>query len=221
MTQKSRVVVFDLDDTLYKEQDYLQSAYCEIAAVVESRYGAPRNICDKMFRWWQKGDNVFQQLIDTYKLELTINELLTIYRSHIPAIRLDDTIRNLLDRLHQHSVLGIITDGRSMTQRHKVDALGLSAYIDEHDILISEETGYEKPSDKPFRWFMEHYPSRTYYYIGDNPAKDFEAPKRLGWTTICLLDDGSNIHRQDFSLPLKMLPQYRILQLTEIENIII
>ena len=108
-----------------------------------------------------------------------------------------------------------------MTQRHKVDALGLSAYIDEHDILISEETGYEKPSDKPFRWFMEHYPSRTYYYIGDNPAKDFEAPNRLGWTTICLLDDGSNIHRQDFNLPLKMLPQYRISQLTEIENIII
>lgn len=221
MTQKSRVVVFDLDDTLYKEQDYLKSAYREIAAVVESRYGAPRNICDQMFRWWQKGDNVFQLLIDTYKLELTIDELLTIYRSHIPAIRLDDTIRNLLDRLHQHSVLGIITDGRSMTQRHKVDALGLSAYIDEHDILISEETGYEKPSDKPFRWFMEHYPSRTYYYIGDNPAKDFEAPNRLGWTTICLLDDGSNIHRQDFNLPLKMLPQYRILQLTEIENIII
>lgn len=221
MTQKSRVVVFDLDDTLYKEQDYLKSAYREIAAVVESRYGVSRDIFDQMLHWWQKGDNVFQQLIDTYKLELTINELLTIYRSHIPAIRLDDTIRNLLDRLHQHSVLGIITDGRSMTQRHKVDALGLSAYIDEHDILISEETGYEKPSDKPFRWFMEHYPSRTYYYIGDNPAKDFEAPNRLGWTTICLLDDGSNIHRQDFNLPLKMLPQYRISQLTEIENIII
>ena len=221
MTQKSRVVVFDLDDTLYKEQDYLKSAYREIAAVVESRYGVSRDIFDQMLHWWQKGDNVFQQLIDTYKLELTIDELLTIYRSHIPAIRLDDTIRNLLDYLQQHSVLGIITDGRSMTQRHKVDALGLSAYIDEHDILISEETGYEKPSDKPFRWFMEHYPSRTYYYIGDNPAKDFEAPNRLGWTTICLLDDGSNIHRQDFNLPLKMLPQYRISQLTEIENIII
>ena len=31
MTQKSRVVVFDLDDTLYKEHDYLLSAYREIA----------------------------------------------------------------------------------------------------------------------------------------------------------------------------------------------
>ena len=221
MTQKSRVVVFDLDDTLYKERDYLLSAYHEIATLVESRYGAPQGIYDQMFRWWQKGDNVFQHLIDTYKLELTVDDLLSIYRSHVPAIRLDDTVRNLLDRLHLNSVLGIITDGRSMTQRHKIKALGLSAYMKEQDILISEETGYEKPSDEPFRQIMERHPSRTYYYIGDNPAKDFEVPNRLGWTTVCLLDDGRNIHRQDFSLPLQMLPQYKVSQLTEIENIII
>jgi len=221
MTQKSRVVVFDLDDTLYKEQDYLQSAYHEIATLVESRYGAPQGIYDQMLRWWKNGDNVFKLLIDTYNLELTVDDLLTIYRSHVPTIRLDDTIRNLLERLHQYAVLGIITDGRSMTQRHKVETLGLSAYMDEQDILISEETGYEKPSDEPFRWFMEHHPSRTYYYIGDNPAKDFEAPNRLGWTTICLLDDGRDIHCQDFSLPMQMLPQYKVSQLIEIENIII
>lgn len=221
MTQKSRVVVFDLDDTLYKERDYLQSAYREIAAVVESRPGVPESVSDQMFCWWKKGDNVFRQLIDTYRLELTVDELLSIYRSHVPVIRLDDTISNLLDHLRLNSVLGIISDGRSMTQRHKIEALGLSDYVDEQDILISEETGYEKPSDKPFRQIMERHPSRTYYYIGDNPAKDFEAPNRLGWTTVCLLDDGRNIHSQDFSLPIQMLPQYKVSQLTEIENIII
>ena len=221
MTQKSRVVVFDLDDTLYKERDYLQSAYHEIATLVESRFGAPQGIYDQMLRWWKKGDNVFRLLIDTYKLELTVDDLLTIYRSHVPAIRLDETVRDLLERLHQHAVLGIITDGRSMTQQHKIEALGLSAYMDKQEILISEETGYEKPSDEPFRQIMEHHPSRTYYYIGDNPSKDFEAPNRLGWTTICLLDDGRNIHRQDFTLPPQKLPQYKVSHLTEIENIII
>ena len=221
MTQKSRVVVFDLDDTLYKEQGYLQSAYREIAAQVESRYGIPQGIYDQMLRWWQKGENVFRLLIDTYKLELTVDDLLTIYRSHVPAIRLDETVKKLLDRLHRHSVLGIITDGRSLTQWHKVETLGLLAYMDEQNILISEDTGYEKPSEEPFRQFMERYPSHTYFYIGDNPAKDFEAPNRLGWTTVCLMDDGRNIYHQDFSLPLQMLPQYRILQLSEIENIII
>ena len=220
MTQKSRVVVFDLDDTLYKEQDYLRSAYHAIAAQIESRYGL-EGIFDRMLRWWQEGKNVFQHLIDAYGLDMTVDDLLTVYRSHVPAIRLDEETKSLLDRLHRHAVLGLITDGRSLTQRHKIDALGLSVYMDEQDILISGETGFEKPSDEPFRHFMERYPSRTYYYIGDNPAKDFIAPNRLGWTTVCLLDDGRNIHPQHFGLSQQMLPHHRISQLSEIENIII
>ena len=216
----SRVVVFDLDDTLYKELDYLQSAYREMAFVVESRYGAEAGVLDRMMRWREAGENVFRRLIDTYGLKQSVGDLLTMYRSHVPAIGLDEATRELLGRLKQHATLGIITDGRSMTQRHKADALGLTAYMDSRDILISEETGYEKPSEEPFRQFMTRYPSCTYYYIGDNPAKDFVAPGRLGWTTVCLLDDGRNIHSQDFCLPPAMLPQYRVSQLAEIEHIV-
>ena len=152
---------------------------------------------------------------------MTLGELLTIYRSHVPAIRLDADTKCLLDRLQQHAVLVLITECRCLTQRHKIEALGLSAYMDSSDILISEETGFEKPSEEPFRHFMARYPSRTYYYIGDNPAKDFVAPNRLGWTTICLLDDGRNVHRQDFSLSPQMLPQHSVSQISDIENIII
>jgi putative hydrolase of the HAD superfamily len=61
----------------------------------------------------------------------------------------------------------------------------------------------------------------NYYYVGDNTSKDFVAPNRLGWTTICLLDDGRNIHKQDFSLPQDMLPQHKISKIRDIENIII
>ena len=221
MTQKSRVVVFDLDDTLYKEQDYLKSAYREIALLVGAGPDAAEEVYEQMLRWWQNGDNVFRQLIDVYGLDMTVDELLTIYRSHVPTIRLDEPVKNLLGRLHQYAVLGVITDGRSLSQQRKVETLELLAYMDEQDILVSEETGYEKPSEEPYRHFMTCYPSRTYYYIGDNPSKDFEAPNRLGWTTVCLLNDGRHIHRQDFSLPQQMLPKYKVSQLVEIENIII
>lgn len=220
MTQKSRVVVFDLDDTLYKEQDYLLSAYREMASKIESRY-ALEGVYDNMLQWRQAGENVFQRLIDTYKLDLTLNDLLTAYRSHVPSIRLDEATEGLLACLQQQAVLGLITDGRGLTQWHKIEALELAGYMDASDILISEETGFEKPSEEPFRHFMARYPSRTYYYIGDNPAKDFVAPNRLGWTTVCLLDDGRNVHRQDFSLSPQMLPQHSVSQISDIENIII
>ena len=87
MTQKSRVVVFDLDDTLYKEQDYLRSTYREIAARIESCYGNLPLLSrrgqgwsdpplDRMLRWRQEGENVFQRLIEAYGLDLTVNDLL-------------------------------------------------------------------------------------------------------------------------------------------------
>ena len=160
MTQKSRVVVFDLDDTLYKEHDYLLSAYREIADRIESCYGL-EGIFDRMCQWWQDGENVFQRLIAYCQPSniqcsmFNVQCLLDLYRSHVTAIRLDEDTKHLLDRLHPHAVLGLITDGRSLTQRHKIDALGLSVYMDEQDILISGETGFEKPSDEPFRHFME------------------------------------------------------------------
>ena len=220
MTQKSRVVVFDLDDTLYKEQDYLHSAYRDIAAQIESRYGL-EGVFDQMLRWWQEGENVFQHLIDAYGLDMTVDDLLTLYRSHVPAIRFDEETKHLLDYLHRIAVIGLITDGRSLTQRHKIEALGLSAYMDEEDILISEETGYEKPSEVPYRHFMARYPARTYCYIGDNPAKDFVAPDRLGWTSICLLDDGRNIHPQDFRHLTEGQTLCEVTHISEIENIII
>lgn len=220
MTRQSRVVVFDLDDTLYKEQDYLRSAYREIAAKIASP-DALEDVYDRMLQWWQEGRNVFRLLIDTYRPSLTMDDLLAFYRSHMPAIRLDEATRTLLDHLHRQAVLGLITDGRRITQWHKIEVLGLTAYMAPEDILVSEETGFEKPSEEPYRHFMTRYPSRTYYYIGDNPAKDFVAPARLGWTTICLLDDGRNIHPQDFSLSQQILPQHCVSQISEIENIMI
>jgi putative hydrolase of the HAD superfamily len=223
MTQKSRVVVFDLDDTLYKEQDYLLSAYREIAERIGDRVTRKQGvqedrIFDQMLRWRQEGENVFQCLIDTYGLDMTVDDLLTVYRSHVPAIRLDEETKHLLDSLHWAAVIGLITDGRSLTQRHKIEALGLSAYMDEEDILISEETGFEKPSEVPYRHFMARYPACTYYYVGDNPAKDFSAPERLGWTSICLLDDGRNIHPQELA---GVNGIWKVEHISGIENIII
>ena len=222
-------MVFDLDDTLYKEQDYLLSAYREIAERIGGRESEELRvkseelrgdrIFDQMLRWRQEGENVFQCLIDTYGLDMTVDDLLTVYRSHVPAIRLDEETKHLLDSLHRIAVIGLITDGRSLTQRHKIEALGLSAYMDEEDILISEETGHEKPSEVPYRHFMTRYPACTYYYyVGDNPAKDFSAPDRLGWTSICLLDDGRNIHPQELA---GVNGIWKVEHISEIENIII
>ncbi|HIF8589133.1 TPA: HAD hydrolase-like protein [Neisseria meningitidis] len=86
-------------------------------------------------------------------------------------------------------------DGRSLTQRLKLEALGLSSLFD--DILISEACSSEKPDSKRFRHLQDKYADKAgcFIYIGDNISKDFIAPNTLGWITIGLLPSGQNIHR--------------------------
>ena len=111
--------------------------------------------------------------------------------------------------------LGVISDGRSLTQRNKIKALGLEGFFDVE--IISEELGSEKPCIKNYEVVMNKYPERKIFiYVGDNPAKDFLAPNQLGWRTVCLKNDGRNIHRQDMSLSRDYLPKYVVNSIREI-----
>ena len=86
-------------------------------------------------------------------------------------------------------------------------------------IVVSEEFGSEKPSENNFLTFHQ-FGTAQYFYISDNVKKDFVSPKKLGWTTVCLLDDGQNIHTQNFNTEEAYLPEIKINALSELQDII-
>lgn len=205
------VICFDLDDTLYKEIDFVKSAYGEIAESV----GHPEDV-SRMLEWYQEGKNVFAELISTYQLKWTIADFIQLYRTHYPNIFLEPKVRQYLESLKESGTLvGLITDGRSISQRNKIKALGLEGFFDIE--VISEEFGSEKPNVKNYLVVQERFPERKrFVYVGDNPNKDFIAPNLLNWVTVCLKNDGRNIHGQDFSLPQEYMPQFVVDKLEEI-----
>ena len=222
-----RVVCFDLDDTLYKEIDYLKSAYREIAGyAAEHCHGcsAPVSVLahkayEVMLAAYREGDNAFEALNRFLGLNLPSSDYLYIYRNHKPKIALSEDVVRMLDTLKVKGVrIGLITDGRSVQQRNKIEALGLSRWMNDEDMVISEEFGSEKPALANYAYFMERYPEcHDFTYVGDNLKKDFIAPNALGWLTVCLKDDGRNIHRQDFlSLAEEAVPKWLIGNLMEI-----
>ena len=89
-----------------------------------------------------------------------------------------------------------MTDGRSITQRLKLRALGLGdipAYVSE------EYGGADKPDPTRFLAIVNDFPADHYVYVADNPGKDFFAPNDLGWLTIGVRHNGRGIHPQDTS----------------------
>lgn len=207
---KNNVVVFDLDDTLYKEIDFLKSAYQEIAEFFRDKFGI-YGLRGEMLRYYREGKNVFQEVIDFYKRPVEMKTLLDIYRNHIPNISLNAETKQVLDSLKNgNSGIGLITDGRMVSQMNKIKALGLDKYIPEKYIIISEVWEHEKIDGFAYDLMEKLFPNGNYFYVGDNPQKDFLAANKRGWTTICILDNGQNIHKQYFDLAEDYLPKYKI-----------
>ena len=125
------VIAFDLDDTLYKERDFACSAYRETVESIGLREPEKETAYEAMRMALERGDNPFDALQRVAGRTLPIAELVAAYRRHRPSIRLDvetaATLGRLRDAGHR---LCLVTDGRSQTQRNKIEALGLAAFCD-------------------------------------------------------------------------------------------
>lgn len=186
-------LVFDLDDTLYKERSYVLSGIAAVACHVREIYGT--DVTAALHAWESAGvRDLWGSLCDKLGLSPKVkSELLSVYRSHEPSIALPSSTQETLARLRVSCAgLAILTDGRSTTQRAKLLALGL----DDLPCYISEEYGSEKPEHVRFAQIEQEYPAQRYVYIADNPKKDFKGPNERGWVTVGLIGDRSNVHCQ-------------------------
>ncbi len=199
------VVVFDLDDTLMRERDFCRSGFAEIEKAIITRIPCMKDISERMSALLECRADYFSLLEhelsscipDALLLKEEMRCLVSLCRNHRPAkLRYADGAEETLSRLQSHGVvMALITDGRSGTQRRKIEALGLECYIREADILISEETGADKSRPDNFQTIVRRYPEASrFIYVADNPRKDFLMPNMLGWLTCRVPYDADNVH---------------------------
>lgn len=180
-----KAIVFDLDDTLYSEKEYVKSGYAAVAKFLAN----VKNAEEKLWKAFEEKKLAIDDVLlseNIYSEELK-QKCLEVYRFHQPNICFYDGVENMLIQLRKKSFfVGIITDGRPEGQRAKIKALDLKKYVDH--IIITDELGgieYRKPNKKAFVLMKERfgidYPKMC--YVGDNIKKDFIAPEKLGMKT--------------------------------------
>jgi len=177
------VVVFDLDDTLYDEIDFVHSGFRAVAEFLTP--DKPEPLKDRMCQIFESegSGQVFNKLLLETKIDAKIDKLVEIYRFHHPHITLSENTRQLLELIHAKYPTALITDGHYLMQKNKFNMMGLGRYIDFP--VYTDQHGTRKPEEKPYRLVMERFLSETkFVYISDNPKKDFIAPRKLGWKTI-------------------------------------
>lgn len=183
-----KAVIFDLDDTLYSEKEYVKSGYKKIAEVLPQ----VENAAEKLWKLFERGKPAIDELLNEENLfsETVKQECLRAYRYQFPEIHLYDGVVEMLKSFRAQGLkLGIITDGRPEGQRAKIEALGLESFVDH--IIVTDEFGgpeFRKPNLLAFETMKEklNVEYSQMCYVGDNIKKDFKAPEQLGMKSIWL-----------------------------------
>jgi HAD superfamily hydrolase (TIGR01549 family) len=116
------------------------------------------------------------EIVKVYRME---------YRKFMKKYRHKKKIRDVLDYLKgKGKRLGIISNGRAVDLHSAIEWLGIKKYFE--FILSSEEAGVEKPDKKIFLKMLNFFkhPPRRIVYIGDDPLRDVQTPKKLGMKVI-------------------------------------
>lgn len=218
-----KAIVFDLDDTLYNERDFVYSGFMEVSKYLGEKFGLNISNTYKAILdiFHKKGrGKIFNILCDKYSIDESIDKLVEIYRNNTPNIDLYDDALCVLERLKGIYFLGIITDGKNTVQWNKIKALDLEKYIDK--IIVTDDYGreYWKPSKEPYEDIMKHLnvKPKECIYVGDNPNKDFISANRLGIYTVRIIRQVGD--HMDTTMSNEYEADYRIRSLVELEDII-
>ena len=219
-----KALVFDLDDTLFPEHEFVQSGFQAVGDWISEKYSIPGffEVAWKLFAAGKRG-NIFNLTLEDLGIEyepFMIQKLLQIYREHQPTLFLHNDARWAINYFKDNQRLGIITDGYLTTQQNKVSALEIEQNFE--IIVYTDLYGREnwKPSPFPYLKVMEltGCQGSECVYVGDNPRKDFVTAKKLGWLTIQICRQGG-----EYST-VRSEPGYEadrtILSLTELEAIL-
>lgn len=179
-------VIFDLDDTLYSEKEYMRSGFKAVAAHLTQVNHCFNKLCVA----FEKGKMPIETVLKDegiYSDEL-LYQCLKIFREHKPEIKLYDGVIPLFHELRrQKKAIGIITDGKVAKQNAKIDSLGLRSLVDE--IIITDELAghgdpkeFRKPNDIAHLIMKKRLgiACRNMAFVGDDREMDFVAPLKLG-----------------------------------------
>lgn len=216
-----KVVLFDLDDTLISEDQYIRSGYGYISKVFAKRYDIDREQTEQelYYLYLKDAKNVFNRFLEGKGIPYTpldIKEFVEEYRNHIPKITYYEDVLPTVSKLKQKAIrIGVISDGYLSTQKKKADVLQLYDIFEK--VIFTDELGkeYWKPSPKAFEIMKEFFDVgyEEMMYVGDNPAKDFYVKELLSINTVRIYRDNSvykntaYFHKVEENIKIKSLTE--------------
>jgi FMN phosphatase YigB (HAD superfamily) len=195
----SRGVLFDLDDTLYPERQFVDGGFHAAARTIRAALASAQGQDEDELvdRLWQlhaeagRGrlfDRLIEQITGAPAEPALVLACLHAYRTHEPHLTPVRGIDRLLGELERRGVpLGLVSDGLASVQRRKLDALP-SIRGRFGAIVMTDELGpgHAKPAPEGFMLacrLLGVAPADA-VYVANDARKDFRGARAAGLATI-------------------------------------
>jgi putative hydrolase of the HAD superfamily len=188
-----KVVLFDLDGTLFDRDAALRALFAEQhAAFAGELGGVPREgFVERLLELDEHGHadkgTVYGVLVRELGLDAALAErMLDNHRDNYLRFGAPfaDALPTLAALRARGLRLGLVTNGRVDTQSAKVKRLGLEPYL--HAVLISEGEGVRKPDRQIFERALARLgaePAQA-WHVGDHPMADVAGAHAAGLTAV-------------------------------------
>ena len=191
---RARAVLFDLDDTLYPERQFVDGGFRAVAGFLAARSeGSEATLAGRL--WALHARDGRGRLFDTLLRELGLGDdpdlvlaCLLVYRNHPTRLEPFPGVERLLDDLRTAGIrTGVVSDGNAAVQARKLTSL--ASIAERLDAVVMTDLlgpGRAKPSPVGFRVacrLLDVPPSAT-IYVGNDPRKDFAGARAAGLATI-------------------------------------
>jgi putative hydrolase of the HAD superfamily len=183
-------IVFDLDDTLYRERRYALSGFAAAAHWASATFALPAApVFSELVAALKRGDRAraCQHVCARFGLnQAEVPRFVDVIRQHQPRLRLSRRVRSTLVTLAAGRPTAILTNGRRSVQARKVDALGVASLVDSVLFAVDHGSGAGKPDPGAFlavcaRLRVE--PSAC-IFVGNDPVADIGGARAVGMMTV-------------------------------------
>jgi len=224
LENKTPILVFDLDDTLYSKQHVfltaLEKCYPTFSTDIDV-YKVYQEKSEIAFELFTKGqitleENHFSRVestLSSLRLDSSKESVIRFketYQYVMDHIELDKEWKDFFNQVSHRSTLVLLTNGPTSHQSKKITSLGLDKWFDSSRIFISETTGVPKPQAEAFMNVERLFPDvnrKDFWMIGDDLTNDIEGAKKRYWNTIYfkLGEEKSDTNPKPLSNPKELL----------------
>lgn len=213
LAQLPDAILFDTDNTLYPYDPAHAAAQRAVREKVVSRFSIAPEDFDRAFKDARaEVKNRLRHTASSHSRLLYLQRMLeimglgsqvllaldfeqTYWRTFLSNAILFDEVKELLDDIRLLGIpIAIVTDLTAQIQFRKVVYFGLDHYFDY--IVTSEEAGFDKPHEAPFRIALEKMRPKgdCIWMIGDNPVNDIRgAREKINAVTLQKIHEGTPV----------------------------